>query len=89
MDLTLIHFNRCGIGGSVEGTWKALEEALVAGQTRSIGVSHFLKEDLVKLAATSSTRPAVNQCELSVSYHDDATIEYCKSQKIVYQSFSP
>lgn len=33
--------------------------------------------------------PPKKRCELSVSYHDDATIAYCKQQGIVYQSFSP
>ena len=39
--------------------------------------------------ASSSTVPALNQCELSVSYHDDATIAFCQQHGIVYQSYSP
>jgi len=89
VDLTLIH-TPCQYGrGSVKETWKALEEAHTAGQTKAIGVSHFLQADLEALMKTATIKPAVNQCELSVSYHDDATIAYCKQQGIVYQSFSP
>mmetsp|Transcript_15439 Transcript_15439/g.30358 ORF Transcript_15439/g.30358 Transcript_15439/m.30358 type:complete len:295 (+) Transcript_15439:33-917(+) len=85
VDLTLIHFNKCDGAGSIAETWKALEEGLQAGQTKAIGVSHFTREDLEQLGS----KPSVNQCELSVSYHDDATIQYCQQQGIVYQSFSP
>merc|ERR1711935_876813 len=45
--------------------------------------------DIEKLMETAKIKPAVNQCELSVSFHDDATIKYCQSQGITYQSFSP
>eukprot|EP00041_Stephanoeca_diplocostata_P011812 m.195587 g.195587 ORF g.195587 m.195587 type:complete len:304 (+) comp18680_c0_seq2:69-980(+) len=89
VDLTLIHFNRCMPGSSVAETWKALEEAQAAGMTRSIGVSHFLQADIEELMKTATTKPVLNQCELSVSYHDDATMEYCRAKGIVYQAFSP
>ena len=32
-------------------------------------------------------QPAVNQCELCVGTHDDATIEFCKEKGIVYESY--
>merc|ERR1719326_1419204 len=72
------------------GTWRALEEAMAAGESRSIGVSHFKQEHFEALErAGAKMKPAVNQAELSVSYHDDTTIAYCKAHNIVYQSFSP
>lgn len=82
----LIHFNKCEFGGSVAETWKALQEAKSAGQARSIGVSHFTISDLEKL---SGDKPSVNQCSLSVRFHDDETIEYCRQHNITYMSFSP
>ena len=33
--------------------------------------------------------PALNQCSLSVGYHDDATIKYCDDNKIAYMAYSP
>ena len=86
VDLMLIHFNKCEFGGSVAETWKALEEAKSAGQARSIGVSHFTISDLEKL---TGDKPSVNQCSLSVRFHDDETIEYCRQHNITYMSFSP
>jgi diketogulonate reductase-like aldo/keto reductase len=87
-DVETTHTNSDGgerAGCSTSDTWKALTEAKAAGKTRAIGVSHFTQKDLEGLSST----PSVNQCSYSVEEHDDATIDYCKSKGIVYQSFSP
>ena len=57
-------------------TWCALEDALSANQTRAIGISNFNETHLDHLAAHEPTvwPPAVNQVEMSVSFHDDAQI---------------
>ena len=89
VDVTLIHFPVCGFGASVADTWRALEEAQKAGQTKAIGVSHFTRTDFEKLKKTSTIDPVVNQCSLSVGFHDDETIQYCDSNDIVYMSYSP
>jgi len=86
-DLMLIHSNECLLDATLNETWRALEDALAAGQTRAIGVSHFTVGDFENLNFT--VKPALNQCELSVSYHDDSTIEYFQTHGVVYQAFSP
>ena len=86
VDLTLIHFDRCPFGASISGTWKALKEAAASGKTKTIGVSHF---SISELKALLPDTPAVNQCSLSVRYHDDETIQYCRDNNITYMSFSP
>ena len=94
VDLILQHFPEeshfgCA-GGSTADTWKALEAALAAGQTRQIGVSNFVVSDLEKLKLTAkSWPPALNQNSLSVGYHDDDTIAYCKREGITYMAYSP
>lgn len=37
VNLTLIHFDRCFMGGSLSETWRALEDAKTAGKTIAIG----------------------------------------------------
>jgi diketogulonate reductase-like aldo/keto reductase len=63
VDLYLIHWPTPARGLYVE-SWHALESFVEQGLTRSIGVSNFLPEHLDRLAAESSTVPAVNQIEL-------------------------
>jgi diketogulonate reductase-like aldo/keto reductase len=90
VDVTLIHFPRCWGSASVAETWRALEDAKTAGKTRAIGVSNFVVSDLQALKASARDwPPAINQCSLSVGYHDDATMRYCDENKIVYMAFSP
>jgi diketogulonate reductase-like aldo/keto reductase len=89
VNLTLIHFDKC-FGGSISETWRALEDAKAAGKTGAIGVSNFSPRDLDKLQSSARDwPPAINQCSLSIGYHDDATIAYCKAHSIVYMSYSP
>jgi diketogulonate reductase-like aldo/keto reductase len=62
VDLYLIHWPLPRLDRYV-ASWQAMEELLAEGLTRAIGVSNFLPEHLDRLAAASSTVPAVNQIE--------------------------
>ncbi|SHN83318.1 Aldo/keto reductase [Geodermatophilus obscurus] len=62
VDLYLIHWPLPRLDRYVE-SWRAMEELLDEGLTRAIGVSNFLPAHLDRLAAASSTVPAVNQIE--------------------------
>ena len=62
VDLYLIHWPLPRLDRYVE-SWRAMEELRDEGLTRAIGVSNFLPEHLDRLAAGSSTVPAVNQIE--------------------------
>ena len=62
VDLYLIHWPLPRLDRYVE-SWRAMEELLAEGLTRAIGVSNFMPEHLDRLAAASSTVPAVNQIE--------------------------
>ncbi|MGY1681688.1 aldo/keto reductase [Geodermatophilus sp. SYSU D01176] len=62
VDLYLIHWPLPRLDRYVE-SWRAMEELLADGLTRAIGVSNFLPGHLDRLAAASSTVPAVNQIE--------------------------
>ena len=58
----LIHNQECGWGASVAETWKALEAALAAGQTKSIGVSHFGVSLLPRREGEGEERVCVHVC---------------------------
>ena len=90
VDLTLLHAPcRSGTGGTAANAilWKGLEEAHKQGLSRAIGVSNYKQPQLAALLAEATTKPAVNQCELSVGHHDDETIAYCKAQGITYEAY--
>ena len=69
--------------------WRALEDAQKAGKIRVIGVSNFLKDDLENLLADCRVKPMVNQILLHISNTDLALVDYCKSQNIFVEAYSP
>ena len=88
VDLYLIHWPRPNADRFVE-SWHAFEALRDQGQIRSIGVSNFRVPDLEKLAANSSTIPAVNQIELHPHFQQEELREYHLAHGILTESWSP
>lgn len=88
MDLYLIHW-------PVEGlrleSWKAMENALSDGKVKSIGVSNYMNHHLDELLDVCHIIPAINQFEISPFNFQSRkkTIEYCLSQNILVEAYSP
>jgi len=90
VDLLLLHAP-CGIRQKVPDAnaanaalWKGMQQVLAMNLTRAIGVSNYKSHDLKALPAPV---PAVNQCEMGVKKHDDATIKYCQETGILYEAY--
>ena len=66
--------------------WQGLLAAQKAGKVRSIGISNYNAEQIAGVS-WGSTKPAVNQCHMSVGSHDDATIAYCQQNGIHYEAY--
>ncbi|WSD21506.1 aldo/keto reductase [Streptomyces phaeochromogenes] len=88
LDLYLIHWPLPARGTYVD-TYKAFEELLTDGRTRTIGVSNFLPEHLEKLIAESSVIPAVNQIELHPHLQQHALQEFHAERSITTEAWSP
>jgi len=69
--------------------WRAMEDAVEAGKVRTIGVSNFRKEDIDSILAVCRIRPAVNQVLCHISNTPLALMEYCRSQEIAVEAYSP
>ncbi|WP_304203084.1 aldo/keto reductase [Lactobacillus intestinalis] len=98
IDLLLIHspqpwieVNRVSdrhFEGNLEN-WQAMEEALKAGKVRAIGVSNFLKEDVDNILKNGEIVPAVNQIEVNVGHTPWELMNYCQSQGMIIEAYSP
>ncbi|GIP59889.1 aldo/keto reductase [Paenibacillus sp. FSL W8-0186] len=86
LDLYLIHWP---VKGKYKETWKALEQLHKDGRVRSIGVSNFQIHHLEDLLANAEVRPVVNQVELHPLLSQVELREYCKSQGIQIEAWSP
>lgn len=69
--------------------WRALEEAYKAGKLRSIGVSNFEERDIENILSSSSVNPMVNQVLAHISNTPKELINYCQSNGILVEAYSP
>ena len=72
-----------------KAVWRALEDAQAAGKVQGIGVSNFLRDDLENLLSACRVKPMVNQILLHISNTDLELVDYCKSQGIQVEAYSP
>ncbi|KAI8952742.1 NADP-dependent oxidoreductase domain-containing protein [Xylaria longipes] len=72
-----------------EPTWRAMEELLASGKTRSIGVSNWTIAGLKKLLSFAKVKPQVNQVEVHPFLPNGKLIEFCQAHDIVVEAYSP
>ncbi|QWW20034.1 aldo/keto reductase [Schaalia sp. 19OD2882] len=85
IDLVLLHQPI----GDYPGAYRALEEAVDAGQVRAIGVSNFYPERLIDIALLTRIPPAVNQVETHPFRQESAAHEQMTSLKIIHEAWAP
>lgn len=99
IDLMLIHAPKPWeelFGGSDKdyfeenlAVWKAMEEAVEAGQIRSIGVSNFEIADIQNILEHGKIKPAANQIRVHIGHTPTDVIAYCQRNDITVMAFSP
>jgi len=90
VDLFLIHWPLpTRYDGDFVSTWKVLEEFHAEGRAKSIGVSNFHVSHVKRLEAETGTVPAVNQIEAHPYLTNDEVRDYCRSQAIAIEAWSP
>lgn len=70
-------------------SWRAMEEAQVAGKIRSIGISNFMERHLEALLETAKVKPTVNQILLNPSEMQPETVAANKKHTILSSAYSP
>ncbi len=86
VDLYLIHWP---VENLRSESWKALERLYGEGKCRAIGVSNYMIPHLEELFESSSVIPAVNQVEFSPFLYQKNLLEFCRSNNIQFESYSP
>ena len=94
LDLFLIHWPnpinfRDNWQEANAGTWKAFEELYAAKRIRSIGISNFHPHHIKELMKTAKVAPMVNQIRLCPGDTQDEVVDYCRSQNILLEAYSP
>ena len=69
-------------------TWKAMIDLYKMGKVKAIGVSNF-KPHHLKSLMEAEISPMVNQIEFHPGFMQKETIEYCQSNNIIIEAWSP
>ncbi len=70
-------------------TWRAMEELYEAGKVRAIGISNFRPHHIEELLKTAKVKPMVNQIRLCPGETQDEVVDYCRSQGMILEAYSP
>jgi diketogulonate reductase-like aldo/keto reductase len=90
VDLYLIHWPNPSI--PLDDTFKALNELVVGGKTRRVGVSNFDLKDLQRAQSLSATPIATNQVRYSLLSREperNGVLKYCQDNHILLTAYSP
>ncbi|MAU71077.1 MAG: aldo/keto reductase [Pseudozobellia sp.] len=86
VDLYLVHWP---VAGKYKDTWRALEKLYKEGRIKAIGVSNFLKHHLEDLLGSAEIVPMVNQMEFHPHLVQQELLDFCNTNKIQYEAWSP
>lgn len=82
------HEENAYLEGNLEA-WRALEEAYKAGKLKAIGVSNFQQPDIENILKSCSVKPMVNQVLAHISNTPGKLIDYCETNGILVEAYSP
>ncbi|KAF6209476.1 hypothetical protein GE061_015223 [Apolygus lucorum] len=70
-------------------TWKAMEECVKLGLTKSIGLSNFNRKQIQKILDIAEIKPVTNQIEVHPYLAVQDHVDFCKSKGIVVTAYRP
>lgn len=70
-------------------TWKGMEDCHKEGLSKSIGLSNFNKDQILRILKMCSVKPTVNQIECHPYLNQTKLIEFCKQHDIAITAYSP
>ena len=72
-----------------QSAWQKMAALIDSGLAKSIGVSNFSIKQLETLKKLGGLVPAVNQIEISPFSYKKELVDYCQSQGIIIEAYSP
>lgn len=86
LDLLLVHWP---VKDCVKDTWQVMEEFVIEGKVRSLGVSNFNKHHLDELLEYAKIRPVINQIEVHPLMTQEENIKINRDLGIQVQAWGP
>lgn len=86
LDLYMFHWP---VPGHYLDTWRVMEELYEEGLVKNLGVANCHKHHIEEILNICKIRPALNQVEVHPLFTQKPLIEYCKSEGIQVEAYSP
>lgn len=86
IDLVLIHYPA---EGHIKKTWGIMEQYVMDGKIKSIGVSNFSPNQIEELLKYAKIKPVINQIEINPYITQKNNIKFLFNSNIQPQSWSP
>lgn len=87
IDLYLVHWPNGRI--PISDTMAGMNELVIQGKVRQIGVSNFSVSELQEAEAASMARIFTNQIEYFIGRSEQAMLRYCQEKEILLTAYSP
>lgn len=86
IDLYMFHWP---VTGYYVDTWKEMEKLYKEGYVKNLGFANCHKHHIEEILKVCEVRPVVNQFEIHPLFTQKPLIEYCKSEGIQVEAYSP
>lgn len=86
IDLYMIHWP---VTDYYLDTWREMEKLYKEGYIRNLGVANCHKHHIEEILDICEVKPVINQVEVHPLFTQKPLIEYCKSQSIQVEAYSP
>ncbi len=88
VDLYLIHWPHPDESRTLP-CWEAMQALVAQGKCRAIGVCNFTQTRLTELLSKTEYLPAINQVEFNLFLYKQQLADYCRTQNIQLEAYSP
>lgn len=86
IDMYMIHWS---VPETLIETWKEMERLYEEGYIRNLGVANCHQHHLERIISNCNIPPVLNQVEIHPLFTQKKLIDYCKSQGIQVEAYSP
>ena len=77
------------VDNDMNGTWKAMEELVVCGKLKSVGLSNFNCQHIRQILSVARIRPSTLQIECHPHLNQEKLIRFAREEGIRVSVFSP
>ncbi|XP_033743154.1 1,5-anhydro-D-fructose reductase-like [Pecten maximus] len=73
----------------LKATWRAMEELVISGKAKSIGLSNFNSQQIEYISDGARIKPVMNQVEINIRFPQHQLQRFCEERDIMLTAYAP